>query len=80
LAGHDHSYERVAAGGTREFVVGTGGRSLYRFEKDNLPSTVTRHDGSYGLLWLALGEGTYEWQFVPLGTTPFSDAGTGDCG
>ena len=80
LAGHDHSYERVAAGGTREFVVGTGGRSLYRFEKDNLPSTETRHDGSYGLLWLALGEGTYEWQFVPLGTTPFSDSGTGGCG
>ena len=80
LAGHDHSYERVAAGGTREFVVGTGGRSLYRFEDDSLPSTETRHDGSYGLLWLALGEGTYQWQFVPLGMTLFSDSGTGDCG
>jgi hypothetical protein len=80
LAGHDHSYERIRAGGPRQFVVGTGGRSLYRFDDDPLPSTETRHDGSYGLLWLALGEGTYEWQFVPLGLTLFSDSGTGDCG
>jgi len=79
LAGHDHSYERIAAGGPREFVVGTGGRSLYRFEKEPLASTEARHDGSYGLLWLALGEGSYQWQFVPLGMTLFSDSGTGDC-
>jgi hypothetical protein len=80
LAGHDHSYERLVADGVREFVVGTGGRSLYAFEQEPLPTTEVRHDDSYGLLRLDLGDGGYEWEFLPAGNSPFSDSGTGDCG
>jgi hypothetical protein len=79
LAGHDHSYERVAADGAREFVVGTGGRSLYAFERGPIPETEVRHTGNYGLLWLSLAPNRYEWQFLSLGTPGFSDAGSGDC-
>ena len=79
LAGHDHSYERVAADGAREFVVGTGGRSLYAFEHGPIPETEVRHTGNYGLLWLALAPDSYEWQFLSLGTPDFTDTGSGDC-
>ncbi len=79
LSGHDHSYERVEVDGLQEFVVGTGGRSLYQFQRDALPETAVRHDDSYGLLWLALREGGFEWQFLPLGVTAFSDSGLGEC-
>lgn len=79
LNGHDHSYERVEVEGVQQFVVGTGGRSLYRFDRDPLPETRARHDATYGLLWLSLGEGSYRWEFLPVGITTFSDAGEGSC-
>ena len=79
LTGHDHTYERILADGIRQFVVGTGGKSHYRFERGRLPTTETRNDSTYGLLWLALGDGTYEWEFLGLGNTGFTDAGTGEC-
>ena len=80
LAGHDHSYERLLIDGVREFVVGTGGRSLYEFEQEALPTTEVRHDDSYGILRLDLDDDTYAWQFLPAGDSLFSDSGTGDCG
>lgn len=80
LNGHDHSYERLSMDGVRQFVVGTGGRSLYQFEKAALPETEARFDGAYGLLWLYLADGTYEWEFLALGRSGFTDVGSGDCG
>jgi len=80
LAGHDHSYERMVVDGVREFVVGTGGRSLYPFEDDALPATEIRHDDTYGLLRLDLGEGNYVWEFLPASQPAFTDVGSGDCG
>ena len=80
LAGHDHSYERLLIDGVREFVVGTGGRSLYEFEQEALPTTEVRDDNSYGILRLDLDDDTYAWQFLPAGDSLFSDSGTGDCG
>ncbi len=65
--------------GVREFVVGTGGKSHYRFFRGPLPTTEARNDSTYGLLWLALGEGSYQWEFVGLGDTGFTDAGSGEC-
>jgi alkaline phosphatase len=79
LGGHEHSYERLRVDGVRSFVVGTGGRSLYAFTRDELAGTEARHQGSHGLLWLALGDGSYEWEFLPLGATTFTDAGQGEC-
>ena len=79
LSGHDHTYERVEVDGVREFVVGTGGRSLYQFQKPALPQTEARSDDAYGLLWLSLGEGSYSWEFLGLGSSGFTDSGTGTC-
>jgi hypothetical protein len=79
LAGHNHAYERIELDGIRQFTVGTGGRYLYPFENDPLPETVTRSASTFGLLWLALGEDAYEWEFIGLGDDPYTDAGEGTC-
>ncbi len=78
LGGHDHDYERLVADGMREFVVGTGGRSLYTLGGRS-DFTEARNDRSYGLLKLTLGSGTYAWQFIPVEGSSFTDAGTGEC-
>ena len=86
LVGHDHDYERFApqdadgnasASGVRQFVVGTGGRSLRPFEATVANSEV-RHRSSYGVLRLQLLTNSYTWQFVPASGT-FSDSGSGSC-
>jgi hypothetical protein len=79
LSGHDHSYERVRVDGVREFVVGTGGDSLYPFQRSPLPETEARSAEAYGLLWLALKAGSYDWQYLTLGSGDFQDAGSGTC-
>jgi hypothetical protein len=79
LNAHDHTYERISRDGIRQFIVGTGGKSHYPFEKEPLPWTEVRDDATFGLLWLALGQGTYQWEFVGLGDTGFIDSGVGNC-
>jgi hypothetical protein len=79
LNGHDHGYERVRVAGVRQFVVGTGGRSLYPFERGPLPETEVRSDEAYGLLWMELRADGYDWQFIGLGDTGFEDDGSADC-
>jgi hypothetical protein len=79
LSGHDHTYERLRVDGVRQFVVGTGGKSHYPFEEEPLPGTEVRDASTYGLLWLALGERTYQWEFVGLGDSGFTDSGTDSC-
>ncbi len=87
LTGHDHQYERfqpLDADGTAEpdgmveFVVGTGGRSLYGFD-EILPTSAAHDNSSYGLLKLTLRADAYDWEFVPTSDTGFSDSGTADC-
>lgn len=79
LHGHDHHYERLEVDGVQSFVVGTGGRSLYQFQRDELPETAARHEGSYGLLYLLLGEDRFRWEFLPVGITVFTDSGEAEC-
>ena len=79
LNGHDHDYERVEVDGVREFVVGTGGRSLYEFPGSPLRTTVVRSDQAYGALWMQLSAGSYRWNFLPLGDSGFTDSGSGTC-
>ena len=79
LNGHDHTYERVLHDGIRQFIVGTGGRSLYPFEKAPLAETEARWADGYGLLWLSLGPGTYDWEYLALGRSGFEDSGSGTC-
>ena len=88
LAGHDHTYERFAPQnpqsqadperGIREFVVGSGGRSHYSFERIDRDSEV-RNNTDYGVLKLTLHPGSYGWEFIPVAGGTFRDAGTGAC-
>ena len=88
LAGHDHDYERFApqdpdgaadpGNGIRQFVVGTGGKSVRPFESISENSEV-RDDSTFGVLKLALFSSHYEWQFVPTEGAGFSDSGLTNC-
>jgi calcineurin-like phosphoesterase family protein len=88
LAGHDHTYERFAKQdpqqrpdpdrGIREFVVGVGGRSLYEFPKIQ-PNSEVRDDKNYGVLKLTLHPTSYDWEFVGVPGSTFSDKGSDKC-
>ncbi len=88
LAGHDHDYERFAPmdgdgrpdpkHGIRSFVVGTGGKSHYEFEKIHETSEVRNAD-TFGVLKLTLHPHSYDWEFVPVEGATFRDSGTGTC-
>jgi hypothetical protein len=82
LVGHAHTYERFAPqtpaaqpspAGIRQFVVGTGGRSLYSFGTARANSEV-RISGRYGVLRMTLHPTSYEWRFQG------EDGGTYDSG
>jgi hypothetical protein len=71
LNGHEHNYERFAPQnpdggadplGPREFVVGTGGKELYRFGGPK-PNSQVRVD-TFGVLRLVLRPSSYDWEFV----------------
>lgn len=87
LNGHEHNYERFAPMnaqgeadplGVREIVVGTGGRSFYRFDPP-LPASEVRDNTSYGVLKLALYDAGYDWQFIPAAGSTFTDSGSAQC-
>jgi 3',5'-cyclic AMP phosphodiesterase CpdA len=88
LVGHEHNYERFApldplggvdpARGVREFVVGTGGKSHYRFGSP-LPGSEARNSDSFGLLELQLRPTGYSWRFLPAQGGSFQDSGSASC-
>lgn len=87
LNGHDHAYERFLPQdpegnadpeGIREFVVGTGGKSLYMFNEP-LPNSEVRGNEAYGVLRLSLMPDSYGWEFVPIEGMEFRDSGSGKC-
>jgi 3',5'-cyclic AMP phosphodiesterase CpdA len=78
LAGHDHNYERFAPqSGLRQFVVGTGGRSLYPVVR-RLPASRTVQTTTYGVLALTLRPEGYSWRFVPVAGS-YRDSGSVAC-
>jgi hypothetical protein len=87
LNGHVHNYERFApqrpdgsadpAAGIREFVVGTGGKSLE--DAGTASANSELRGGTYGVLQLTLRGATYDWQFRPVAGGSFTDAGTTAC-
>jgi len=90
LVSHDHDYERFApmdrafavvadGAGMRQFVVGTGGKGLRPFQPVAKAGSEVRESASYGYLRLALGDGTYAWEFRGLPGSTFADTGTGTC-
>ena len=87
LNGHDHDYERFAPQdvtghadprGMREFVVGTGGASLYGRATYQANSEIFE-SRAWGVLKLTLKSGSYDWQFVPIEGSNFTDIGSGTC-
>ena len=87
INGHEHNYERFAPMnatgeadplGLREIVVGTGGKSLYEFGRP-LPTSEVRADGTFGVLKLTLHHTHYEWEFIPVQGSTFTDSGSTEC-
>ncbi len=86
LSGHDHDYQRFAPqdaegrpspDGIRQFVVGTGGRSLYPVSPAG-PNSETAIDGAYGVLRLTLEPTGYAWSFIATDER-ILDQGKADC-
>lgn len=88
LAGHDHDYERFApqdvegrrdnAHGIREFIVGTGGARLTPLLFGKINSEVSNNN-TFGVLKMVLKENSYEWEFLPVAGSNFTDHGKGEC-
>jgi hypothetical protein len=87
LNGHEHHYERFsemnASGaavsqGLREIVVGTGGAGLYPFGSPKATSQV-RNNTTYGVLKLTLRSTSYNWAFIPIPGSTFTDSGSDTC-
>ncbi len=87
LNGHDHTYERFAPqdpdqradpNGIREFVVGTGGKSHYGFPTSE-PNSQARNSNTFGVLELTLHDSSYDWSFVPVAGSNFTDSGSDLC-
>ena len=87
LNGHEHHYERFAemnangasvSPGLREIVVGTGGRDLYEFGSV-LPASEVRNDSTFGVLKVTLRANGYDWEFIPVAGSTFTDSGSTDC-
>jgi hypothetical protein len=94
VSGTDKYYERWApqsydgvkdeARGVRQFIVGTGGRTLDNFAKDWKPLTAVpnlevRDATVNGVLKLTLNAGSYNWEFIPATVGGFTDTGTANC-
>jgi acid phosphatase type 7 len=88
LVSHDHHYERFAplnaAGqrddgqGIRQFVVGTGGAKLTALNQRQPDSEVSNNE-THGVLRLVLKDNGYDWQFLPVAGSTFSDSGSAQC-
>lgn len=87
LSGHDHIYERYVPQspdgrldrerGIRQFIVGTGGATLTHALSVR-PNSAVRHIG-HGILKIRLSPDRYEWEFLPVEGTAFSDVGFDLC-
>jgi hypothetical protein len=88
LNGHRHVYERLApmrpdgtpddATGIRTLIAGTGGSS--GGDLTNIfPTSEKREGRTYGVLKLTLRASSYDWQFIPVAGSTFTDSGTGTC-
>jgi PKD repeat protein len=92
VVGHVHRYERWAPvdgsgnadpAGIRQFIVGTGGRSVGGLPKYKFGPNIEEigTDDVYGVLKLTLRTNAYDWEFVQApGTATYTDAGTAFCG
>ena len=88
LSGHDHDYERFApqnaksspdpAKGIVQFVVGTGGSNHTPWTTIQ-PNSLVRNNTTFGVLKLTLHAASYDWKFLPIAGSSFTDLGTANC-
>jgi hypothetical protein len=88
LNGHDHIYERFAplapngstdnAKGIREFIVGTGGRNHQSILSTH-PGSQVRNSTTFGVLRLTLHTNSFDWKFIPVAGSTFTDSGSQAC-
>jgi hypothetical protein len=89
LNGHIHQYERFApqtpegavdpAYGIRQFVVGTGGKSLQGLGPAPLPTSETSSSSTFGVLLMTLHPNGYDWTFQPIKKGGYTDSGSTAC-
>ncbi len=89
LNAHAHIYERFApqtpdgtadpANGIRQFTVATGGDSLNPLTATPPPNLEKNQNSTPGVLQLTLHAGGYDWQFLPIAGSTFTDSGTAAC-
>ena len=58
--------------------IGTGGRSNYPVFW-RLPRSQVVNDSTFGVLRLTLRPDGYDWRFLPVAGSRFTDAGSADC-
>jgi len=64
--------------GIREFVVGTGGYSLYDRVSQQRNSELWENR-TWGVIKFTLKGGGYDWEFVPIDGQSFRDVGSASC-
>jgi acid phosphatase type 7 len=65
-----------SATGTREFIVGTGGRSFDALVTPTATNPVEKQSNtSWGVLKLTLAASSYSWEFIPTRADGFKDSG-----
>jgi hypothetical protein len=88
LCGHAHHYERFAPQdpnrhpsprGIRQFIVGTGGRSLVPPSPPGRrkPNSEVADGTTWGVLKLTLEAASYQWEFMPAAGGGFTDRSAG---
>jgi hypothetical protein len=65
--------------GIRQFTVGTGGHSHTAFGPRQLNSEAG-DDATFGILRLGLHATSYDWEFMPIVGSTFTDSGSRSCG
>lgn len=65
MAGHDHSYERIAVGGIPYFVNGLGGAGQYEFP-DVIPESVVRYNEDHGAMSITASNTDMTFEFVTV--------------
>jgi hypothetical protein len=86
VTGHDHNYQRFApmtaagvadpARGIRQWVVGTGGRSSFYSFTTPIANTEAWNTNTHGVLKLTLHASSYDFQFMPVAGSTYTDQGT----
>jgi hypothetical protein len=89
VSGNDRVYSRFAKQtfdgeasptGIRQFIVGTGGRSLANTAGLVNPPTLEVRDASvHGVIKFTLDTASYNWEFIPTVAGGFTDSGTTGC-